>query len=260
MARSYSVREVRARDIVPAVLSNKIGWESAVKARAELKKILAKGEVPKNERDDPSSPASLQSAEKNIYNAANEISYVWDKHNRLISISGDGRESTVNVTVFREQMLDGSMTHNHPSPSSCLSIGDIDCHINYGLRSTRAIDRNGNTSELIYNGDVPADKRFILLNKEGVRSVLNEESFNNVFGKTWMRLIQKAALEKPEEFERAGGFKELHDKSLPDEVNPFMRKFVENNGYAEAGIETMKWIADKLRPYGFTYLYNDKPL
>lgn len=170
MARGFSAAEMRitagpVAGLVSPIVQSKIreqrtlfgskyedmarlrqGWPSALTREIELKREKAINPDVKfrDERNDPEFDLNQGNMEKMISDMPVEVGVLYDKFNRLISIT-KGSPDTVGAHALRTQFEGGTFIHNHPEGGP-FSGGDLSAHAHYRPRETIALASEGRYS------------------------------------------------------------------------------------------------------------------
>lgn len=145
------------------------GWPSALTREVELRRTLALDPNAKflNEKDDPDFELNQSRMEKMIWDMPVEVGVVYDRYNRLISITKGGAER-VEAQALRSQFEGGTFIHNHPDGGP-LSGGDLEAYMYYRPAEIIALSPEGKYS---LKG-MPDPKKYLdLMEKGGPGKVL----------------------------------------------------------------------------------------
>lgn len=208
------------------------GWPSALTREIERARETALNPQVKfrDERNDPDFDLNQNNMEKMIADMPVEVGVLYDKHNRLVSISKGGQD-TVGMQALRSQFENGVFVHNHPEGGP-FSGGDVAAHVFYKLGETVALSSEGR-----YTLRGSPDKRFGKDTEEGIRDM--QRKAMGLAGTFALGLL-KGELSKSaiKTIEKAKDWRAL-ERSLPDIVKPrfasIVNKFV--------GEETRKMLA-----------------
>lgn len=126
--------------------NKRIGWPSALTREIELRRALSIDPDAKfaDERNDPQAPFNQAKVEKMIIDMPVEMGVLYDKYNRLISIT-KGSKDTVSADALRTQFKGGTFIHNHPDGGP-FSAGDLHAYLHYEPEEVIALASEGKYS------------------------------------------------------------------------------------------------------------------